>query len=100
MILVAPSQGQTALHYAALYDQTHLIELLHEHGADIEATNNHEMTPIHYTARSNHLDGLKILVDKGANIHHKDKHNNTVRSDCLADCQQADFLTLVVTPLV
>ena len=54
--------------------------MLHEHGADIEATNNHEMTPIHYTARSNHLEGLKKLAEKGANIHHKDKFNATVSS--------------------
>ena len=74
--------GQTAMHYAALYDQTHLIEVLHEAGANIEATNNHEMTPLHYTARSNHVEGLKILVDKGANVHHKDKFNATVRKFC------------------
>jgi hypothetical protein len=67
------------MHLAAIYDQKHIVELLHEMGADIEATNNHHMTPIHYSARSNDVHTLKFLIEKGANIHHTDKFNATVR---------------------
>ena len=68
------------MHLAALYDHAHIIEILHEHGADVDHTNNHHMTPLHYASRSNDIESVQSLLGKGANIHHEDKFNATVRT--------------------
>ena len=65
------------MHYAAMFDQSHVVEILHDHGADLEVTNNHKMTPLHYAARSNDLKSLYFLIEKGANVHHTDNFNAT-----------------------
>ncbi|KAJ7378358.1 hypothetical protein OS493_023613 [Desmophyllum pertusum] len=41
----------TAMHYAVRYNHLHIIKLLLEHGADIEAKGEDDATPLHYAAR-------------------------------------------------
>ena len=52
------------MHLAALYDHAHIIEILHEHGADVDHTNNHHMTPLHYASRSNDIESVQSLLGK------------------------------------
>lgn len=65
------------MHYAAIYDRKNILELLHEHGGDVEPRNQHNMTPLHYSARSNDVQSVKMLIEKGANIHATDNFNAT-----------------------
>jgi len=41
----------TALHYAVRYNHLHIVKLLVEYGADIEAKGEDDATPLHYAAR-------------------------------------------------
>ncbi|XP_073254183.1 uncharacterized protein [Porites lutea] len=41
----------TALHYAVRYNHLHIVKLLLESGADIEAKGEDDATPLHYAAR-------------------------------------------------
>lgn len=59
-----------ALHHAVVYGYTEIVELLLDHGADINAIcyeNNHEMTPaIVLAAWEGGIEVMKVLLDRGA----------------------------------
>eukprot|EP00438_Fugacium_kawagutii_P035773 Skav230481 [mRNA] locus=scaffold1445:308943:310934:- [translate_table: standard] len=57
--------GTTGMHFAAKGHKD-IIRLLHEHDADVNATNSFGTTPMHWAARDGHLDCLKLLKDLGA----------------------------------
>ena len=52
-------QGRTALHLAAFRRQSHIIEILVSHGADINLQNLDEHSALHILART----GAKDLSD-------------------------------------
>jgi ankyrin repeat protein len=66
------NQGNTALHYAAQYYNTELIQLLINSGANVHAENNHGLTPLFFASRN--LDpGIMIsLIDIGADVNARD----------------------------
>ncbi|XP_020622350.1 ankyrin-3-like [Orbicella faveolata] len=44
-------ENTTALHYAVRYNHLHIVKLLLDYGADIEARGEDDATPLHYAAR-------------------------------------------------
>jgi ankyrin repeat protein len=53
-----------------------MIELFHERGADINATDNSGKTPLHYAA-SNFPEAAAFLIEKGAEANAQDLDGNT-----------------------
>jgi len=67
--------GETPLHSAC--QNREIVELLLDRGANVEANNNHGMTPLHVTARDNCLDVAELLLDRGANLEARNDDGNT-----------------------
>jgi ankyrin repeat protein len=62
----APSQGETALHYAAFYGQRKLIRLLVASGADVDAADNSGVRPLQYAGRRRQGLAVQLLRQLGA----------------------------------
>ena len=58
--------NRTPLHTASLNGRTSVVELLIEHGADIEAKDRTGFTPLHCAAQEGHLAITQLLVTRGA----------------------------------
>ena len=58
--------GMSALHYAALYGSTESVRILLEAGADVNARNSGQSTPLIFGAYN--LEKTKLLVYKGADV--------------------------------
>jgi len=63
---VRTGTGETPLHYAATFGSTESVRLLLEHGANPNARNNAEATPLIYGTYN--LDKARLLVEKGADV--------------------------------
>jgi uncharacterized protein len=60
----------TALHEAAILDQTEAVEVLLQLGADIEAKTRHGETPLMLAAAWGNCDTVRLLLARRANIYH------------------------------
>ena len=54
-----------------------IISLLLEHGADINATDNDNNTPLHGMAFLNAHEIVALLIEHGADVNAKDNKGNT-----------------------
>ncbi|XP_043237792.1 oxysterol-binding protein-related protein 1-like [Amphibalanus amphitrite] len=59
---------QTALHLATYFGHTRVVELLLEHGADINAVNQCGDTPLHKAAHIGHEELVLLLLKHGASV--------------------------------
>ena len=76
------SDAFTPLHLASSEGHPHLIEILVQFGAQIDARNNNFRTPLHIACLRGHLTVIKALVTAGADINAKDIDNNTPTHFC------------------
>jgi len=60
------SFGNTELHLAALKGCAELVPLLVKHGADVNAVNEYNHTPLYYAAKHGHRKAAEALVAAGA----------------------------------
>lgn len=59
-----------ALHFAAMIPgNTDVLELLLSHGADINATNADNSTPLFFSCQSDNMFSAGVLIAHGADIH-------------------------------
>ncbi|AVP88056.1 hypothetical protein phytr_11310 [Candidatus Phycorickettsia trachydisci] len=65
------------IHFAVREGCVRSIELLLDHGADIDAMNPKEQMAIHLAAKDNKFDAAKLLVDRGAELECGDTEYNT-----------------------
>uniref|UniRef100_A0A093VPM2 Putative ankyrin repeat protein n=1 Tax=Talaromyces marneffei PM1 TaxID=1077442 RepID=A0A093VPM2_TALMA len=69
--------GMTALIWAARRGMRDMIELLMEHGADIEAHSSSGETALLAGSEAGHKEIVKFLIDRGANLSAKDSFGQT-----------------------
>jgi ankyrin repeat protein len=63
--------GLTALHWAAMINNTVVINRLVSCGADISVKDNEGRTPLWYAACNVHIDAIRLLLAYGAHPHCK-----------------------------
>jgi len=65
------SGGRAALHWAALYGQTKVMELLLAKKADVNLLDGDGFTPLHWAATFNKRDAVELLLANKANMNIK-----------------------------
>ncbi|MEK4117314.1 ankyrin repeat domain-containing protein [Paenibacillus sp. FSL W8-0919] len=85
--------GRTALHKHAMSWNGN-TELLIDLGADIEAADYQDETPLFAAASSFKSKSVHTLVTKGANINAKNKMRQTPLEKALATCRNADIVSM------
>ena len=60
--------GQTALHYAALRNDSQLVRLLLDNQALIDSIDSLGRTPLHFASQNDSFDAAQILVERKANL--------------------------------
>ncbi|MFZ0915507.1 MAG: ankyrin repeat domain-containing protein [Candidatus Udaeobacter sp.] len=71
LINARDGDGKTALHWAALYGQTKVMELLLANKADVNSLDEDGFTPLHWAATFNQSDAVKLLLANKANMNLK-----------------------------
>ena len=71
------SNGQIALHYAAIHNHNEIIKILIDSGSNIDAKDNLDMTPLHLAALGGHKKIVKMLINSGALINPINLHGKT-----------------------
>ena len=62
------SFGRAPLHKAVLRNQTEMVNLLIQKGADVNTQDLYKYTALHYAAQKNQIDITELLIKNGANI--------------------------------
>ena len=66
------SDGQTPLHFAAIYGHTGIAQYLLENGADTKAQDISGGTPLHEACRYGNTEIARLLISGGANVNAQD----------------------------
>ena len=66
--------GSTPLHIAATKE---VVELLIAKGADVNAKDKYDMTPLHPAAGRGHKEVVELLIAKGADVNARDEDGDT-----------------------
>ena len=82
-INIADNKGNTAIHHAAAYNATAVLQFLIDEGADLEVKDNNGYTALHYAASNNAKEAAKILLD-AAQKTNKDLLNKTINKRATA----------------
>ncbi|KAK2438939.1 ADP-ribosylation factor GTPase-activating protein AGD3 [Trifolium repens] len=88
--------GSSVLHLACLTSDAGMVDLLLQHGADVNACDSRGRTPLHYCITRGKPAAAKVLLLRGANPHVADKEDNTplklaIESSCVGN----EILTLL-----
>lgn len=71
------SRENSAIHCAAKIDRVDLIDLLVVHGADVNARNGGQTTPLHLASQHNHHGAVRRLLAAGARVAERDELQQT-----------------------
>lgn len=77
---IGGNNGRRPLNWAALRNDTAMIELLLDAGAGINETNGSGFTPLHHAAEAGAAEAAALLIEKGADL-----HRTTARGDTPID---------------
>ncbi|GAU25473.1 hypothetical protein TSUD_71270 [Trifolium subterraneum] len=88
--------GSSVLHLACLTSDAGMVDLLLQHGADVNACDSRSWTPLHYCITRGKTAAAKVLLLRGANPHLADEEGNTplklaIESSCVGN----EILTLL-----
>ena len=81
----ADSTGATPMHAAALWPRTNALELLLEHGSEVDRQDQLGNTPLHVAAFAGHKDAVKLLLERSAPVNARNKRNQTPLELTLAE---------------
>ncbi|XP_057329967.1 putative ankyrin repeat protein RF_0381 [Microplitis mediator] len=73
--------GMTALHVAAKGDNFEMVELLLDHGADVNAhclDQRNGYTALHYAVMNANIEMVNLLLDRGANVDVKSSNGKAI----------------------
>lgn len=76
-------RGYTALHIAALHGQAHLIDVLIQHGAIVNASDYLGLTPLHLACQKGHQNIILLLLHFKADVMITDGMGNTPLHLCV-----------------
>ncbi len=76
-ITARDAAGRSPLHYAALGNQTTVLNWLLDHAADIRAVDKLGETPLHAAARRFRTEAITRLLDAGADVNARSKDGDT-----------------------
>lgn len=71
------NEMKSLTHVAVEGGRPSILELLIEHGAHVDASDETYSTPLHHAIRLSRMDLVEILLDAGADIHAPDKKRKT-----------------------
>lgn len=83
MLNIQDIRGNTALHYAAEYENTYILIKLLDNNSNINITNNKRQTPIYLSIKINNVDGVFQLLIRRANIKIKDIYGHLPLDDAI-----------------
>lgn len=66
-----------ALHSAALFGKTKVVEKLLSDGANVNHKDYNKKTPLHCASRKGHESTVKLLIEKGADLNAREIHGVT-----------------------
>jgi len=88
--------GITLLSWAALFDQTEVIELLIKKGADVNAKNRDGATPLHAAAFLGRTEAAELLIQKGADVNAKNNNGETPLDATTADWETTKSIASIL----
>ena len=77
-VITRPTTDITITSGTGIFNIIKFIQLLLDHGADINITTNGNWTALTYACFSQNTDVVKLLLNKGANGNLKDRDNKTI----------------------
>lgn len=89
--LIVNEQRQDIPVELAFSDDSEIVDLLIKHGADIEARDEEEATPLIRAAAFGQTGIVRALLDHGANVGAKDKYGNTALIAAACECAVVDM---------
>jgi len=69
--------GNTPLHEAASYNRPRILQLLIDHGGDVNCRANGGYTPLHLSAYTGHVNCVRVLLENNADTSLTDNYNKT-----------------------
>ena len=60
--LMQDKDGDRAVHHASFGDEPDVLELLAQHGVDLNARNRRKQTPLHVAVNKGHISVIKVLL--------------------------------------
>ncbi len=84
------AKGNTQLHNAIQDNESEVIDILIANGAQVNAKNNNDNTPLHYAGKSQEITAL--LINKGADVNAKNNQGITP----LHNVRQAEVATILI----
>lgn len=92
------NHNSTALHKAAIYGHTSIIELLLNYGADIEIKNAEGMTALTIAVSQSHLDAVGMLLHYSANVQVLDNQGQSLLHHAARFANIAILMVLINKP--
>ncbi len=78
-VSVVDKMKETALHKAVQYDNTDIVEILCESGAEVKFGNKYGFTPLHYASAYGHVLSVATLLEFGADNFMMDHSGRTAK---------------------